>query len=143
FAAVGLAGTAVLVLGRLPRRVAVSAAAALVGLGLVVAGTESVTTRDDQLVVQRADVDAVLGTQPSDATVVSLSAPQVLALSGRTSPVPYQIMTTNQERYLDGTYPGGLAGFLDTLVDIHPTFVAVGRSFREDWPDDWLRADFR
>jgi hypothetical protein len=143
FAALGLAGATVLLLGRLPRRVALAGTVAVVCLGVVVAGLESVATRDDRLLLQRADVNAVLGTQPTDATIVGLSAPQVLALAGRDSPVPYQILIPNQERYLEGTYPGGLRGFLDTLVAARPTFVVVGRSFREEWPNPWLRADYR
>src|SRR5262249_50191858 len=125
FAALGLAGTAMLLLGHLPRRAAVVGTAAVVTLGVIVAGTESVTSRDDLLLMERADVNAVLGTQPSDATIIGLSAPQVLDLAGRDSPVPYQIMSDNEQRYLDGTYPGGLRGFLQTLIDLRPTFVVV------------------
>ena len=58
-------------------------AAAVVCLAVAVAGVMSVTTRDDRSLVQRADVDAVLGDPATDATVVALNAPEVLALSGR------------------------------------------------------------
>jgi hypothetical protein len=143
FAALGLAGTATILLGRLPHRVSLAAAAAVVGLGVFAAGLQSVSTRDDGLLLQRADVSAVLGTQPRDATIVSLSAPEVLALAGRDSPVPYQIMTTSQQRYLEATYPGGIRGFLASLEELRPTFVVLGRSFAEDWPAQWLETDYR
>jgi hypothetical protein len=143
FAALGLTGVAILVAGRLPRALALTGTVALVVTSVVVAGSESVATRDDALLLQRADVEAVLATQSADATIVSLSAPEVLALAGRDSPVPYQIMTTPQERYLDATYPGGMAGFRRTLQDLRPTFLVVGRSFRETWANGWLRDDFR
>ncbi len=141
-AALGVAGVALLLLSRLSQRTALAGVAVIVSLGVVAGLVESVTTRDDALILQRADVEAVLGTQPADATVVSLSAPQVLALSGRESPVPYQLMTGNQERYLDATYPGGMAGFQRTLVDLHPTFVVVGRASRVAWARSWLDTDY-
>jgi hypothetical protein len=143
FGSLGLAGTAVLLLGRLPRRVAIASAVGVVSLGVVVAGLESVLTRDDQLLLQRADVIAVLGTQPGDATLVSLSAPQVLVLAGRDSPVPYQIMNKPQREYLGATYPGGMQGFLESLRRERPTFVVIGQSFHSGWPYPWIHADYR
>jgi hypothetical protein len=142
FAALGVAGTVIPALDQLPRRAAVAGVAAVVSLGVVAASVESVVTRNDDLVLQRADVGAVLGTEPGDATVVDLSAPQVLALSGRRSPTPYQLMSRTQERYLAATYPGGMTGFLRTLEDAHPTFVAVGVSAHASWADAWLRSDY-
>jgi len=142
-AAVGLAASAVRLLDRLPRRPALIGAVAVVCFGLVAACAESVSTRGDMLLVQRADVDAVLGTQPGDATVVSLNAPQVLALAGRDDPVAYQVMNQAQKRYLDATYPGGMSGFLETLAELRPTFVVVGQAYRDPWPDAWLNDDYR
>jgi hypothetical protein len=143
FAALGVAGAVVLLLGRRSRRVALTGTVAVVCLGVIGAGVESVTTRNDLLPLQRADVAAVLGTRPRDATIVSLSAPQVLALAGRDSPVPYQILDSNEERYLDGTYPGGVEGLFRTLAALRPTFVVVGRSFTSVWPDRWLATDYQ
>jgi len=143
FAALGIAGVVVLLLGRLPRRAALAGAAAVVTVSVAVAGVMSVTSRDDRLLAQRADIAAVLGTQPSSATVVALSAPQVLALSGRTSPVPYQIFSGTMERYLAGTYPGGMPGFMAGLRDLRPTFVVVGSTFHGYWPYPWLQREYR
>jgi hypothetical protein len=143
FAALGIAASVVLLLGRLPRRAALAGAAAVVSVAVVVAGVMSVTTRDDRLLAERADIEAVLGTQPSDATVVTISAPQVLALSGRQSPVPYQIFSGTMERYLAGTYPGGMEGFMAELRHLHPTFVVVGSTFHGFWPYPWLERNYR
>jgi hypothetical protein len=143
FAALGLAAAAVRLLARLPRRVALTTAVAVVCLGVGAAGVQSVSTRGHMLDVQRADVDAVLATQPADATIVSLNAPEALALAGRENPVPYQVLNQAQDRYLSATYPGGLPGFLQTLEDLHPTFVVVSQGLRETWPDQWLADDYR
>ncbi len=143
FAALGLAGTVVWLLGRFPRRVALTAATGVVCLAVAIAGVESVSTRGHMLVVQRDDVDAVLATQPPDATVVSLNAPEALALAGRDDPVPYQVMNEAQDRYLTATYPDGLPGLLQTLEDLHPTFVVVSQGFLETWPQQWLADDYR
>jgi len=51
-------------------------------------------------------------------------------------------MTRTQERYLAATYPGGMTGFLRTLEDARPTFVAVGVSAHASWADAWLRTDY-
>jgi hypothetical protein len=143
FAALGVAGVADLLLGRVPERAAVVGAAVLVSVAVVAAGIESVTTRDDRLLEQRADVSAVLGTQPHGATVVTIDAPGVLALAGRTSPVPYQIFSVSMVRYLEATYPGGIAGFVATLQHLKPTFVVVGSSFYGHWPYRWLHEHYK
>jgi hypothetical protein len=35
-----------------------------------------------------------------------------------------------------------MAGFLQTVEDAHPTFVAVGVSAHAGWAAAWLRADY-
>jgi len=142
-AALGVAQTLVLAASRLPRRAAAAGTAVAAGLCVVVAGAHNYGTREDGYRLQRADVRAVLRTQPADALVVSLSAPQVLAFSRRDSPTPYQIMSDTQERYLDATYPGGMPGFLDhVLVELEPTFVVVGGSYNELFPAHQLDTDY-
>jgi hypothetical protein len=141
FAALGVVGTVVLLAGRLPHRGPLTAVASVVTMAVVIAGIESVTTRDDGLILQRADVNAVLSTQPPDATVLSISAPQALALSDRTSPTPYQLIG-RFDRYLDATYPGGKSGLLGHLERLHPTFVAVGWKVPGTLAGRWLREDY-
>jgi hypothetical protein len=143
FAALGLAATAMLLAERLPQRQTRAAVVVVASLCVPVAGLHTFTTRNDGYRAERADVRAVLRTQPSGALVVSLSAPQVLAFSGRDSPTPYQIMTDTQQRYLEATYPGGLEGFFEhVLVGLQPTFVVVGSSFRPLSPVPWLDTDY-
>jgi hypothetical protein len=142
FAALGVAGTVVAAADRLPRRAALAAVAAVTCLGVFAAGTESVTTRDDRLLAQRADVAAVLGALPADADLVTLNAAQVLAISGRTSPTPYQYFSDNILRYLVAEYPGRMRGFLTHLERLDPTVVAVGSTFRGLWPYGWLTRDY-
>jgi len=143
FAALGVAGSAVPLFRRLPHRAARAAVVLALSLAVLDTGVHNIRTSEDGYLLQRADVRAVLRTQPSDALVVSLSAPQVLAFSGRDSPVPYQIMSDTQEGYLDATYPGGMPGFLrHVLVDLEPTFVVVGGSYNTLWPVPQLDADY-
>jgi hypothetical protein len=142
FAAVGLAGTALILLSHVPRRVAVSGTVALVCLGVLVAGVESVTTRDLRLDAQRADTLAVLGSQSPDAVVVSLNAPQVLAISGRDNPSPYQYFSSSVVRYLEATYPGGFRSLITGLERDRPTIVAVGTTLHGLWPYGWLTRDY-
>jgi hypothetical protein len=142
FAAVGLAGTTVVLLSHLPRRTALVGATALVCVGVVAAGVQSVTTRDDRLDAQRADALAVLGSQSPDAVVVSLNAPAVLAIAERSNPSPYQYFSSSVQHYLDGTYPGGMEGFIADLQRDRPTIVAVGTTLRGLWPYGWLTRDY-
>jgi hypothetical protein len=141
-AALGAAGVVNGVLASLHRQAAVALATAVVVGAVTVAGVESVVTRDDRLVRQRADVAAVLGTQPSGATVVSIDAPQVLALSGRSNPIPYQLFSDPMRSYLKATYPGGLGGVLAALRRSDPTFVAVGSQFHGTFARGWLARDY-
>jgi hypothetical protein len=141
FAALGIAGAVLLGLSHLPRRAALTGAVTVVCLGVVISGVESVATRDDRLLAQRADTAAVLGGIPG-ATVVTLNAAEVLAITGATSPTPYQYFSDSMLRYLDATYPGGMRGYLTYLERLHPTVVAVGTSFRGLWPYGWLTRDY-
>lgn len=142
FAAVGAAGAVMLGLSHLSSRAALAGVVAVVCLGVVLAGLESVTTRDDRLRAQRADIAAVLGSLPGHPEIVTLNAPQVLAITGGQSPTPYQYFSTSAQRYLDATYPGGMQGLLSFLERTHPTVVVVGSSFRGLWPYGWLTRDY-
>ena len=142
FAALGAAGVVDLLLGRVHRRAAVAVATAVVVGAVALAGVESVVTRDDRLISQRADVAAVLGTQPAGATVASIDAPQVLALSGRTDPISYQLFSDTMRRYLKAKYVGGLGGVLAALRRSDPTFVVVGSQFHGTFAQGWLARDY-
>lgn len=136
FAALGAAALVLLVSSwvRLGRNLLVGVTTLALLSGALV---ESVTTRDDTLEVQRADVAAVLGAVP-DASVMSIQAPEVLALSGRDNLTQYQIFDHALDHLLAHTYPGGLPGYHRAVRRLRPTILAVGRS-----GDPWVHAFLR
>jgi hypothetical protein len=143
FAALGAAGGLVLLAAKLPVRLAVPGVALLVVAGVAVASLESVSSRKDTLVRERADALAVLGTQPADATIVSIDAPQVLAVSNRTSLWSYQLFDERMIDFLNATQPGGTAGLDALLAREHPTFVVVNAVSASTWQDRTLADHYR
>jgi hypothetical protein len=134
FAALGVTGTVLLLASRVPRRLGVWVAVVAVVAGVTVAGVESVRTRSYDLVQQRADIRAVLATQPADATILSVDAPQVLALAGRDNPTRYQLFSSAMESYLDHTRPGGVRSYAAHVRRLRPTFIVIGTSYQGYWP---------
>jgi hypothetical protein len=143
FAAVGVAGLALAVARHLPARTGYAVLVTAVVGAVVVGGIESVVTRSDKLDVQEADVAGVLATEPSAAGVLSIDSPELLALSGRSNPTPYQLFTPTMQRYLHSALPGGMRGYAREVAALQPTFVAVGERFRGRWPDRLLTQDYR
>jgi hypothetical protein len=126
FAALGFGAVAALLAAQPARAVRPVLAASFVVL-LAAGVIESVTTRNNTLVTERADVRAVLGTQPPDARVLSIGAPEALALGERVNPSRYQLFDRHRMlKYLDDKYPGGVAGYRRRMVDLRPTFIALG-----------------
>lgn len=142
FAALGLTGLVLLAAGHLPRPAAVVLVVAVSLVGLVSGGIESVATERHVLIQERADVDAVLATQPPEAQVLSIDAPQVLALSGRDNPSSLQIFTPSQDAFLRHRLAGGLKGYAARVRALQPTFVVVGGSYRGTWADAMLAQDY-
>jgi hypothetical protein len=143
FAALGAAGGLVLLAARIPLRAAVPAVALLVVACVGLASLEAVSSRKDTLVRQRADALAVLGTQPAGATIVSIDAPQVLAVSDRTSLWSYQLFDQRMDDFIDATQPGGTAGLADLLAREHPTFVVVNALSDSTWEARTLADHYR
>ena len=73
---------------------------------------------------------------------MSIDAPQVLALAGRTNPTPYQLFDGAMEVYLDHTQPGGIASFAARISQKRPTFIVVGTSFDGTWGHQLLADDY-
>ena len=143
FAALGVAGAAVGLAGRLG---ATSRRASLVSL--VVAATlwatvVSVTTRDTGLRLERHDVAAVLAAAPPGATVLSVNAPQVLVILQRRNPEPWQLMNSAMAPFLDDHLPGGLAAYAGRIARLKPTLIALGSHSVRDWLDPLLARDYR
>lgn len=111
----------------------------------LLAGTGAVvyvlTTGNDDLVEQRAEVAAVFSVLPEDASVLSVEAPQALVLTGRTNPLEHQMFSLGLEDYVDDTWPGGLAGMADDIGRLEPTVIARG-SIRPGWLQPVLAAEY-
>ncbi|GAA1142758.1 hypothetical protein [Nocardioides aquiterrae] len=116
---------------------------ASVTLAAVLAATAvAVGTRSDGLERERADVRAVLAAAPTGATLLSINAPEVLALAGRTNPTPYQVFDEPMDRYLQASWPGGLSGYAHWIARARPTLVAFAAGRHQRWPDRVLRRDY-
>jgi hypothetical protein len=144
-AALGASGALALLAARLSGRVAVPVVAGVVAgviaACVVAAGLEATTSRKDTLLRQRADALAVLATQPEDAAIVSIDAPQALAASDRRSSWRFQLFDDRMDDFLDATQPGGTAGLAARLARERPTFV-VGAQSESTWQTRTLQDDY-
>ncbi|MET1059876.1 MAG: glycosyltransferase family 39 protein [Nocardioides sp.] len=131
-AALGAGGIVTALARRLDHRrgIALTVAWSLVATGLAL--TFSLGERDDRLVAQRRSVDAVLAVLP-DATIVSLQAPQPLVLAGRRNPTRHQMFSNGLADYVDDTWPGGLPGFQQQILDTRPDLIAIGTPGNKQW----------
>jgi hypothetical protein len=111
-------------------------------LGVVTALAESVGTRNHDLVRERADIAAVLATQPSAAQVLSIDAPEVLAISQRDNRTRYQLFDAPMDTYFDHTQPGGLASYAREIGRLRPAFVVVGKGHHVPWLTPVLARDY-
>ena len=91
---------------------------------------------------QKQEVDRVFAALPPDATLLSIEAPQPLVLTGRTNPTGQQMFRLGLEEYVDDTWPGGLAGYAETVREEGATVVAVGRGARYPWLMPTLLEDY-
>jgi hypothetical protein len=142
FAALGIAGAIVIGVAHLPRTWGTAAVALVVCTGLVGATVESIATRDNALGLLRADVSAVLGTQPRDATIFAMDAPEVLAIAQRDNLWRWQLFDPRMLTYLDHTQPGGLRGMARRLEAARPTWLAIADRTKGTWQQDVVRRDY-
>lgn len=112
--------------------------AAAIALGL----TYSIGHSDDQLEQQRHDVAAVMSLLPSDATILSLEAPQPLVLTGKRNLTRYQLFGNGLIDYLDATWPGGRAGYARDVLARRPTVIALGGLDDPAWMTDPMKASY-
>ncbi|MEZ5095588.1 MAG: hypothetical protein R2731_05455 [Nocardioides sp.] len=139
-------GTAFLLwpLWRLLPRPAVGVATAVVaGLAYAVATHYALTTRSEELLGQRARAEAVAAIVGPDATFLSLQAPQGLVLSGKVNPIREQMFDNGLVDYVAATWPGGLTGFNDWIVEQRPTVLVVQPRLVGTWLDPVLTEDYR
>jgi len=141
-AALGVGGLAAWMFRRVDLRAAVAVATSLALVGTAYATAFSVTTRTDDLQEQRASIAAVLRSGPHPATILSLQAPEVLVLTHRVNPSPYQMFDHGFPDYFDATYPGGLEGYLVWIQHTAPTYVVTQTSFGPRWLMPWLKQHY-
>ena len=130
----GIGALVALLERRAPGRAAVAVVVvwALVATALSVAAARY--NRNDDLLAQRADVDAVMAILPRDATLASVEAPQPLVLAHRRNLSRFQLFGNGLADYVDDTWPGGTTGYGRWLVARRPTVIAVGeQSGMPDW----------
>jgi hypothetical protein len=141
-AALGIGGLAHLVLAKVPRRLGSSLVAAACVLLLVGAVAGSAATRNTGLQQQRQATNRILATGPDNPTIMSFGAAQPLVLTGRTNPSRHQSYRGGLERYVDDTYPGGLAGFADYVAEVRPTYLTFDDPEVYPWLADVLERDY-
>jgi hypothetical protein len=141
-AAIGLGGLVAWALERLDLRAALAVSVVLALVGTAYAAAFSVTTRGDDLRAERASISAVLHNGPHPATILSLQAPEVLVMTHRTNPSPYQMFDHGFPDYIDATYPGGLSGFLRWIQRTAPTYIVTQTTFHASWLTPWLRQHY-
>lgn len=142
FAAVGVAIPAPALIGRAAagvRRPGLGAPVVLVlaAVAVVVAGVSSVATREHGLLLQQRNVHAVLAAAPG-ASLLSIDAPEVMAISQRVNPTPYQIFNEGIDGYLQHTWPGGLPGLARWMAEQRPTLIVQGLDGQQTWPRPML-----
>ncbi len=141
-AALGVSGLAAAVHHNLSQRAALPVTLTWVVVAVGLSMTFSIAERDHRLDQQRASVAAVLGELPSDASILSIRAPQALVLSGKTNPTRNQMSTAGLDRYIDDTYPGGTQGFSAWIGRRQPTVIALGGEPVPAWFVDTLHTKY-
>jgi hypothetical protein len=138
FAAIGIGIVGLL----LERRTSPAPAVALACVLTVAAGAQAVSLRDDTLVAQQASVDAMLRTTP-DASMLSVAAPEALALAGRRNPTPYQLFALGFDQYVEDEWPGGLEGYAEYVRTERPELIVISTGSTPDWLVPVLADDYR
>ncbi|MBO0846716.1 MAG: hypothetical protein J2P22_15020 [Nocardioides sp.] len=142
FAALGVGGAAAVLLRRLDMRAAVAVTAVLAVIGTTYATAFSINSRRHTLIAQQAQVAAMFRAGPHPSTVLSVQAPQVLVLSGRTNISRYQMFGNGFWNYIDHTFPGGLAGYRAWVEKQAPTFIVVETGFHPRWLEPLLEQHY-
>ena len=75
--------------------------------------------------LQRREVATVFDRLPPEATLLVAGAPEVSVLADKVNPTRFQRFTHGLWGYLDDTWPGGQAGYLDWLDRSGTTVLAV------------------
>ena len=141
-AAIGVGGGVAVVLRRLDLRVAVAVTAVLALVGTAYATQYSLHRDKHNLAQQRAVIGRVLRLGPQSATILSVQAPEVLVMTHRVNPTPYQMYDNGFTDYLKDTYPGGIQGYLASIQRSAPTYIVVQTGMHPAWLMPWLRQHY-
>jgi GNAT superfamily N-acetyltransferase len=141
-AAIGVGGGVAALTSRLDPRAALATMCALALVGTTYATAYSAGNREDGLTEERASIAAVLHTGPHPARILSLQAPEVLALTHRTNATPYQMFDNGFSTYIDDTFPGGITGFVSWMQRYDPTYIVTQTRFRPWWLLPWLQENY-
>jgi hypothetical protein len=133
FAALGAGGALALAVRTLPVSAVRRVTAVVVVLAVAAASAEAVMTRDTGLTAERRQVTGMEAALPAGAIVLSINAPQVLAIMERRNPYPWQLSTSAMAPFLDDHLDGGLSGFARRIAHLRPALIAVGHHSVDDW----------
>ncbi len=125
-AALGIGGLAWALARYLPSKVALAAVLVWVLAATAMSVDFSVSNRDDTLVGQRADVEAVMKLLPADTTMLAVESPEPLVLAHMRNISRYQLLGNGLLDYVDATYPGGSMGYGRWVAEQAPTVISVG-----------------
>ena len=142
-AAMGVGGLTKEITARLPAKAALALVLVWTVVAVTVAVNYSITMRNDELELQRESVAAWLDLLPSDATMLSIEAPQPLVLSRITNPTRHQMFSRGLDQYVDDTWPGGLRGFGEWIGLQEPTIIAFNRGRVPWWLRPTLKGEYR
>jgi hypothetical protein len=95
----------------------------------------AVADQNHKLNKQRQSVNAMLRHLPEDSTWLSIQAPNALVLADKTNPTRYQMFSLGLDKYVDDTWPGGLAGYAAWIGRQQPTVIVIDKKT----PPHWLR----
>ena len=140
-AALGVGGVVDALAQRTSRRTVMMATAILASVTTVMALTYSIGSRDDRLQHQQESVATALRLFPH-AHILSIEAPQPLVIAHQRNHSLYQVFANSTTRYLDKTWPGGIAGYARWVARHAPTFIAVG-NVAPEWLTPMLDRAYR
>jgi len=104
---------------------------------------------------QQRSVEEIRERFGQDARIVSINAPQVLALLGTENPNPYLFTTEDIDRQIAADVPGGFEGWLRSLEAHDPDAIAFFAEAQRQQPtsgmtveharqlNDWLDTRYR
>ena len=77
------------------------------------------------------------------ATLLSIDAPEVMALAQRENPTRFQVFNAGIDGYLQHARPHGLTGYAHWVGRHRPTLIARADVSTETWPDQMLARHYR